>query len=145
MHLKMSSAECWPFCSGLNEVSSSYVLITDPLCGESTFPFQYRAGGFTTQRLHLASVENLIMQIRWSYDYLTRIAGFNTLARWHLDVETRAQGVVSLTFRELLKIISRKYTIQEMTFMMRISSWNFVHVPKAWLWAHVQSFSLKFS
>ena len=28
---------------------------------------------------------------------------------------------------------------------MRISSWNYVRVPKAWLWAHVQSFSLKFS
>ena len=28
---------------------------------------------------------------------------------------------------------------------MRISSWNFVRVPKAWLWAHVQSFSLKFA
>ena len=90
MHLKMPSAECCPFCSGPNEVSTSEVFISDPLCGESTFPFKYRAGGFTTQRLHLASVENLIMQIRWSYDYLTRIAGFNTLARWHLDVEARA-------------------------------------------------------
>ena len=28
---------------------------------------------------------------------------------------------------------------------MRISSWNLVRVPKAMLWAHVQSFSLKFS
>ena len=28
--------------------------------------------------------------------------------------------------------------------MIRISSWNFVCVPKAWLWAHIQSFSLKF-
>ena len=54
-------------------------------------------------------------------------------------------GVVSLTFCELSKIISRRYTMPEMTFMVRISSWNFVRVPKAWLWAHVQSFSLKFS
>ena len=55
-----------------------------------------------------------------------------------------ALGVVSLTFRELSKIISRKYTTQEITFMIRISNWNFVRVPKAWLWAHVQSFILKF-
>ena len=41
------------------------------------------------------------------------------------------QGVVSLTFRELSKIISRKYTIPEITFMVKISSWNFERVPKA--------------
>ena len=29
--------------------------------------------------------------------------------------------------------------------MVIISSWNFVRVPKAWLWAHEQSFSSKFS
>ena len=55
------------------------------------------------------------------------------------------QGVVSLTFHELSKIISRKYTMPEITFTVRIPSWSFVCVPKAWLWAHVQSFSLKFS
>ena len=42
------------------------------------------------------------------------------------------------------KIISRKYTMPETTYMMRISSWNFVRVPKVWLWALVQIFSLKF-
>ena len=52
----------------------------------------------------------------------------------------RSQGAVSLTFRDLFKIISRKYAI---TFILIISSWNFVRVPKAWLWTHVQSFSLK--
>ena len=30
-----------------------------------------------------------------------------------------------------LQIISRKYTMSEITFMLRISSWNFVRVPKA--------------
>ena len=45
----------------------------------------------------------------------------------------------------LSKIISWKYTISGNTFMVRISSWNFVRVPKAWLWAHVQGFSLKFT
>ena len=54
-------------------------------------------------------------------------------------------GVVSLTFRELFKIISRKYTMPKITFMLRISTPDFERVPKAWLWAHVQSFSLKFS
>ena len=43
-------------------------------------------------------------------------------------------GVVSLRFRELSKIISWKYTMPETTFMLRISSWNFARVPKAWLW-----------
>ena len=33
-------------------------------------------------------------------------------------------GVVSLTFCELSKIISWKYTMSEITFMARISSWN---------------------
>ena len=55
------------------------------------------------------------------------------------------QGAVSLTFRKLFKIISRKYAMPKITFILRISSWNFVHVPKTWLWAHVQSFSLKSS
>ena len=32
--------------------------------------------------------------------------------------------VVSLTFRELTEIISRKYAMPEITFMVRISSWN---------------------
>ena len=50
-------------------------------------------------------------------------------------------GVVSLMFRELSKIISRKCIKQEITFVVRILNWNFVGVPKAWLWAHVQNFS----
>ena len=33
-------------------------------------------------------------------------------------------GVVSLTLRELSKIISRKYTMPKITFMLIISSWN---------------------
>ena len=40
-------------------------------------------------------------------------------------------GIVSLSFRELSKIISRKYTMPENTFMVWILSWNFVRVPKA--------------
>ena len=39
-------------------------------------------------------------------------------------------GVVSLTFRELSKIILQNYTMSEITFMVRISSWNSVCVPK---------------
>ena len=55
-----------------------------------------------------------------------------------------SQGVVSLTFRELSKIFSRNLCIAEIVLVIRISSWNLVRVPKAMLWAHVQSFSLKF-
>ena len=58
---------------------------------------------------------------------------------------TKLQGVVSLTFPELSKIISRKYTMPKTTFMVGILSWKFARVPKAWLWAHIQSFSWKFS
>ena len=47
----------------------------------------------------------------------------------------------SLTFRELSKIIPRKYTMPVVTFMLQTSSWNFVSVPKASLGAHAQSFS----
>ena len=54
------------------------------------------------------------------------------------------QGVISLTFGELSKVFSWNLCIAEIVVLMRISSWNFVSVPKAWLWAHVQSFSLKF-
>ena len=63
----------------------------------------------------------------------------------HGPIVHSIQGVVSLTFRELSKIILRKYTMPEITFALRISSWNFVRVPKAWLWVQVQSFSLQFS
>ena len=53
-------------------------------------------------------------------------------------------GVVSLTFHELSKIFSRKLCIAKIVLVIRISSWNFVRVPKALLWAHVQSFRLTF-
>ena len=46
--------------------------------------------------------------------------------------------VVSLLFRKLSKIILQKYTMPQITFMVRISSWNFVSV-------HVKIFILKFS
>ena len=41
------------------------------------------------------------------------------------------QGVVSLTFRGLSEIISRKSTMLEITFKVRISSRSFVCVPNA--------------
>ena len=79
--------------------------------------------------------ENILATFHAQYIYLSQ--KWKSVGIWH-------QGVVSLTFRELSKIISRKYTTPEITFMIRISSWNLVRVPKAWLWAHVQSFNLKF-
>ena len=62
-----------------------------------------------------------------------------------VSVPFRCQGVVSLTFHELSKIFSWNLCIAEIILLFRISSWNFVRVPKAMLWSHVQSFSLKFS
>ena len=50
-----------------------------------------------------------------------------------------------LKFRELSKIFSWDLCIAEITFMVRILSWNFARVLKTLLWAHVQSFSLKFA
>ena len=56
-----------------------------------------------------------------------------------------SRGGVSLAFCELSKIFSRNLCIAEIVLLMRISSWNFVCVPKAMLWAHIHSFSLKLS
>ena len=39
-----------------------------------------------------------------------------------IDMPTEGSGGVSLTFCDLSKIISRKYTMSEITFMLRISS-----------------------
>ena len=54
-------------------------------------------------------------------------------------------GVVSQRFQELSKIFSWNLCIAEIILLVWISSWNFVRVPKAMLWAHIQSFNLKFS
>ena len=54
-------------------------------------------------------------------------------------------GGVSLSFCELSLIFSWNLCTAEIVILMRISSWNFVRVPKTMLWTHVQSFSLKFS
>ena len=48
-------------------------------------------------------------------------------------------------FRELFKIFSRNLCFADIVLVVRISNWNFIRVPKAMLWAHVQSFNLKFS
>ena len=53
-------------------------------------------------------------------------------------------GVDSLTLAGFPRH-SRNLCIVEIVIVMRISSWNFVRVPKAMLWAHEQCFSLKFS
>ena len=50
-----------------------------------------------------------------------------------LDGALSQLGVVSLTFHDLSKIILRKYIMLEITlFLLWISSWNSVRVPKAW-------------
>ena len=52
--------------------------------------------------------------VSWSYSQL----------KWPKHA---CQGGVSRTFRELSKISLRKYTMPEITFMVIISSWNFLH------------------
>ena len=69
----------------------------------------------------------------------------NRLSRESNTVISDVPVVVSLKFRELSKTFSRNLCIAEIVLFVRISSWNFVRVPKATLWAHVQSFNLKFS
>ena len=75
-----------------------------------------------------------------SHDNLVRNQDENVFIK-----KCQRTGGVSLTFRELSKIFSRNLYIIKIALLMRISSFNFVTVPKAWLWAHVQRFSLKFS
>ena len=62
------------------------------------------------------------------------------LWQWWLPVTFLTDRVVFHS-----KIFSRNVCIAEIVLLVRISSWNFVRVPKVILWAHVQSFSLKFS
>ena len=65
---------------------------------------------------------------------------------WHVRPHSvGAHQVVSLMFHELTKIFSPNLCIAEIVVLMRILSCNFVHVPKAMLWAHVLSFSRKSS
>ena len=52
-------------------------------------------------------------------------------------------GVVSLTFRELSKKFSRNFCIAEIVLLLRISSWNFVRVPKAILLGTCMMFQLE--
>ena len=93
---------------------------------------------------------------RWCYIVMSSLIGWahtqNDPWVWeafHFDSHKAAhcmtQGVVSLTFCELSKIFSRNLCIAEIVLLMKISNWNFVRVPNAMLWAHIQSFILKFS
>ena len=50
-----------------------------------------------------------------------------------------------LPFPSSPKILSRNLCIAKIVLVMRISSWNFVRVSKAWLWGHVHNFGLRFS
>ena len=54
-------------------------------------------------------------------------------------------GCLTNILRALQNILLKFVYSWNHTSYMRISSWNFVHVPKAWLWAHIQTFSLKSS
>ena len=51
------------------------------------------------------------------------------------------QGGVWVTFRELPKVFSRNLCLAEMVLLMRISSLNFVQVPKAMCFGHTYKVS----
>ena len=77
-----------------------------------------------------------------------RASRFHLLER-HFLVGCSDQGVVSQTFLELFKIISWKYTMPEITFIMsskvKLCMCAQSMALGTWLWAHVQNISLKFS
>ena len=50
-------------------------------------------------------------------------------------------GSVSLAFLKLSKTLSQNLCIAEIELLMKISSWNFVCVPKACFWANIQNVS----
>ena len=70
---------------------------------------------------------------------------FKTRHNRHIYDAFNTLGVVTQTFCELSKIVSRKYTKTEITFMLGFSNWNFVRLPNALLGAHVHNFRLEFS
>ena len=81
--------------------------------------------------------------IRYSLKWLCVISHSRTISWsniWHPSV---LLGVVSLTFREIYKIISRKYTMPEIIYIVKISSWNFVRVPKSMALGTRTKFELK--
>ena len=57
------------------------------------------------------------------------LKGDLTVTQWNLEG-------VSLTFHELSKIFSRNVCIAKILHLMRISSWNFVCVPKSQCFGH---------
>ena len=63
----------------------------------------------------------------------------NQYHRRYWPHSARNKKVVSLIFCGISKLNLQKYTMPEIIFIVTISSWTFVCVPKAWLWAHVQS------
>ena len=69
--------------------------------------------------------------------------GIQTTTTTTTTTTTCHMGVVSLTFLELFKTLSRNLCIAEIyvlhkSYLMRILRWHFVRVPKGRLWAQVQ-------
>ena len=149
----MSSAKSPPFCLGLNVLKILPLWIVwgsyqEILCYVFMFYNMWFMLFPASLLCTLVAVMKLMQNIYlWIFTHgafhLAAIAGVTVLV--HLCSSFEDQGAVSRTFRELPKTFSQKYTTPEITFMVRISIWKFVRVPKARLWAHVQSFSLKFS
>ena len=101
----------------------------------------------------------LCLSCDWKTIHLVEFSQINAqqgISRWavciDLTTSVSAQklvdqldlGGVSLTFRELSKILSKFVHCRNQTSYEN-SSYNFVRVPKAMIWAHVQCFSLTFS
>ena len=85
--------------------------------------------------------EDIIYQM----DPVTTVNMKHTTMQWTVNIvfffktqfqfkDISRQGSVLLSFREHSKIFSRSFCIAEIVLHMRISSWNFVHVPKTMLW-----------
>ena len=69
--------------------------------------------------------------------------GVNFALIWTLNWRQVGLGVISLTFRELSKIFSWNLCIADIIVLLRISSWNFVRVPKAMLLGTRTKFQLE--
>ena len=96
---------------------------------------------FRFNHLTTESFSFCLKWISWPFCFLIRCTLFVISVRcvqwvlsWCADAESL--GAVSLTFCKLSKIISRKYTMSEIIFMVRISSLNFLrgHTYKISAW-----------
>ena len=83
------------------------------------------------------SLGNLNKNIQLATNYLGSDITYNfqqSLKKYISKFLMGGQCVLSLIFCELSKMIWRKYTMLEITLMVKILSWNFVRVPNIMTW-----------